>query len=287
MKIGISSTGRSLVENVYKRFWRSPVYMIYDTKKRNFEYITNYCKYGESIGPQVAQILVNKKVKIVITDEIDEVSYNIFKNSSIKVYSGYPGLGKEALANFSKGNLKPVIENSINIKKIEKDLKIKKGFRSKINHFIFLDKALILKGKNRLFEDWEMKLHLDAKKRVPKNWSNPVNYANGIYHLQLEVIEMKKIEKLIEFEFGWCNYIEEKHPNIPHRCTFGYYSNFTSPGVYEHMARIKDMENTSVDGKEENWNWKAGWDSPFCLIKPYGQDPFPVKLRVTVTVYEA
>ena len=52
-------------------------------------------------------------------------------------------------------------------------------------------------------------------------------------------------------------------------------------------AFIDDMEKTSVDGREENWDWTKAWNLPFVLVKPYGQKPFPIKFRITLTIFEA
>jgi predicted Fe-Mo cluster-binding NifX family protein len=286
MKIGFSSTGRSMVENVYKRFGNCPAYLIYNTENNNLDIIVNYGKYQEGCGPQAAQLLANRNVDIVITDEIDDRSYEILVSNKIDVYSGYPGTCEEALQKFNSDRLSKVRKYSALRKRVNRNQGAD-SLKSHLDNFEFLNLEVVFKGEKILFSDWELLLHQKAMPGIPDNWLTPVNYVDGIYHINLEILEMQNTSKPVEFEISWLNYPEKKHPNIPHRCSFGYYCMFSSPGVYEHIAKIKDMENTSVNGKEETWCWEAGWDSPFCLIKPYGQKPFPVRARFQVTVYAA
>jgi predicted Fe-Mo cluster-binding NifX family protein len=69
MKIGLSSTGRSMCENVYKRFWQAPAYIVFNTRTKTFECVTNYAKYGNGCGPQAAQMLINKGISAVLAED--------------------------------------------------------------------------------------------------------------------------------------------------------------------------------------------------------------------------
>jgi predicted Fe-Mo cluster-binding NifX family protein len=290
MKIAIASTGRSLDENVYKRFGNSPAYLIYDISDKSVRAINNFAKCQDGCGPQAAQMLVDNEIDTAIIGDIDEKSLEILKTGNIDIYYGYPGMGKEALQKLDEGKLAKINEASKAKKQqaepvIKNDTSIAAMKERNIKKFTFLDLEQTYNGEFIPIEGWCMLLHQPVSGEIPSNWIAPYDFADGIYHLRLEVIDMKKTQKPIEFEFGWCNLPEEKHPNIPHRCNFGIYSSFTTPGVYEHIARIKDMENTSVDGTEEPWDWEAGWASPFTLIKIYKQKPYPVKVRCTVNIY--
>ncbi len=284
MKIGFSSTGRSMVENVYKRFGNCPSYLLYDTEVEDLRVIVNYGKYQGGCGPQAAQLLVNLGVDLVITDEIDDRSYEILYSNNIDIYSGYPGTCEEAMQKLNEGKLNK-IKKYISLRGSNNGSNGFESRKSLLSNFKFLDLEVVFKGEKILFSDWELLLHQIPEEKVPQNWIAPVNYADGVYHIRLEVLEMQNTAKPVEFEVSWLNFPEKKHPNIPHRCSFGYYCMFTCPGIYEHIAKIKDMENTSVNGREEPWDWEAGLDSPFCLIKPYGQKPFPVKIKFDVTIY--
>ena len=286
MKIGFSSTGRSMVENVYKRFGNCPVYLILNTEDDGLDIIVNYAKYQGGCGPQAAQLLINRGVDIIITDEIDDRSFEILTTNEIGIYSGYPGTCAEAMQKYYDGKLLKVKKSSSPGPGFHDNHGVE-SIRSCLSNFEFLNLEVVFKGEKILFSDWELLLHQKALEGVPSNWLSPINFADGIYHIRLEILEMQDTVNPVEFEISWLNYPEKKHPNIPHRCSFGYYCMFNSPGVYEHIAKIKDMENTSVNGMEEVWNWEAGWESPFCLIKPYGQKPFPVKASFQVTVYAA
>ena len=279
MKIGIASTGRSLAENVYKRFGKSPAFLIYDTSTKAINAINNFSKCLEGCGPQAAQVLIDNKIDSIIIGDIDDRSLGILIKNNVAIYEGYPGTGKEALQKIGENKIKKINDANqvLNPNKI-------KSSKSEIKKFTFLNLNLTFNQEFVPFEDWCMILHHPVAEKIPSNWISPSNFSEGIYYLKLEVLEMQQIKNPIEFEFGWCNLPEEKHSNIPHRCNFGIYSSIIFSGVYEHIARIKDMENTSVDGREEPWDWESGWDSPFSLIKPYGQDPYPIKLKFMVKI---
>jgi len=285
MKIGIASTGRSLAENVYKRFGNSPVFLIYETESKELKVITNFAKYNDGCGTQAAQIFADHEIDCIIVNEIDEKSLSILKSNNIEIYNGYYGSCFEALEKLENKKLQAYGVNKSEGTNHQMDNSIIGN--SGIARFKFLDLELTFRKEFVPYFDWCMILHQLAESNIPSNWISPINFSDGLYHLNLQILEMKEVKKPIEFEFGWCNFPEEDHKNIPHRCNFGIYSSFTNTGTYEHIAKLKDMENTSVDGREEIWQWKKGWDSPFGLIKPYEQEPFPVKVKFTVTIYPA
>ena len=152
---------------------------------------------------------------------------------------------------------------------------------------LFYDFDLTFDGKNKLYEDWDFILELKPKQKVQKNWISPIDFSHGSYQLKLEVLTIKKVEKPIEFEISWCNFPEDKEPDIPHRCSYGHYCSFLNPGSYEHIAYLDDMELTTVDGNVKKWDWENAWDAPFVLIKPYSQNPFPIEIKVQVNIFES
>ncbi|MCL5069815.1 MAG: hypothetical protein M1308_02800 [Actinobacteria bacterium] len=280
MKIGIASTGRSLAENVYKRFGESPAFLIYDTSTKTINAINNFSKCLKGCGPQAAQVLIDNKIDSVIVGDIDDRSLEILKTNNVAIYKGYPGTGKEALQKINENRIKKIndAKQALNPNKIN-------SIKSEIKKFTFLNLNLTFNKEFVPYEDWCMILNHPVADKVPSNWISPNNFSEGIYYLKLEVLEMQKTKNPIEFEFGWCNFPEEKNSNIPHRCNFGIYSSIIFPGIYEHIARIKDMENTSVDSREEPWDWESGWNSPFSLNIPFSSFYFPVKLKFMVKIY--
>jgi predicted Fe-Mo cluster-binding NifX family protein len=282
MIIAISSINRGLSENVSNTFSHCPGFILYDNETQKSEYIYNHCRCStEQYGPQIAQILINRKTAFIITGEIDEASLRILYAASINVYVGYPGSVENALNDFEKEMLHPIVSNVIDSSNIVND---HISTNLTIPYFDFFNGHLILDGKNILYSDWDFKLSLDACEKAPKNWIYPTNFRNGIYHLRLEILKMKKTDYPIEFEISWRNLPEDEQSNIPHFCSFGPYTSFSNIGIYEHIAKIDDMEKTSLDGSIESWNWESAWDAPFVLIKPYGQDPFPIEFRFYVSI---
>ena len=71
------------------------------------------------------------------------------------------------------------------------------------------------------------------------------------------------------------------------RVSFGQYCRFTTTGIYEYFALLKDSEVTTFDGRIEAWDWESAWNSPFILIKPYNQKPYPLKINIEIHLYQA
>lgn len=267
---------KSLAENVFKEFSQCPVYIIYDTDSKSSRYIYNYLRYGgDKGGPVAAQIFADEKIDAVITGNIDTRSLSILNNAGIKVFNGFPAFGKQAIDRLRENKLKLIIDK--NISKNNSELK----------KFLFYDFELTFEGKNKLYEDWDFILKLRPKQKIHQNWLSPVDYSRGSYQLKLEVQKMRRVEKPVEFEISWCNFPEDKDPDIPHCCSYGHYCSFTSPDIYEHIAYLDDMELTTIDGNIKKWDWENAWDSPFVLVKPYTQNPFPIDFKIEVTIFES
>lgn len=276
MKIGIPVVNKSLAENVFKEFGQCPVYIIYDTDNKSSRYIYSYLRYDNNKGgPVAAQIFADGKIDVVITGDIDTRSLSILNNAGIKVFDGFPAFGKQAMDRLMENKLELIIDK--NIAKNINDLK----------RFLFYDFELTFEGKKRLYEDWDFILKLKPKQKIPENWLSPIDYSRGSYQLKLEIQKMRRVGKPVEFEICWCNFPEDKDSDIPHRCSYGHYCSFSSPGSYEHIACLDDMELTTIDGNIKKWDWKNAWDSPFVLVKPYSQDPFPIKFKIQVTIFES
>lgn len=162
--------------------------------------------------------------------------------------------------------------------------------------FVFFDRTITHTGKRRLYKDWDFITGLRPEKGVPKNWRTPhVDYAEGTYRLRVEVLEMKETEKPVGFAFGWVNSPKAEDASIRHNHTRPSNILFKKPGVYEHTGRIgrgkniPDMWYGTAEGSyaSEHWVWNPAWDRLYTHVVPHGQDPFPIKIVVTVRIVRA
>ena len=274
MRVGMPAVGKILAENLAKDFNNAPYYLVYDSKEDEIDCIMNYCRrQGHSTGLQAAAIFLNNDVDTVICGDIHSECKDLLLSRGVRVYSGFPGTGEQVLARLSKGRLREHAQPLSGVSKVE------------VRSFEFLKGVYTFDGKNILYDDWDFIMEVDHPAEVPKNWLEPINFAAGAYHLRLDVLDMQPTPQPVAFEFVFFNYPEEEDPERLHRCSLSHYCFFTSPGAYQHLAMIEDMEITTETSDIREWNWHRAWDSPFILIKPYGQDPFPIEVELTVTLY--
>ncbi len=265
--------GKILTENVHRSFKDAPYYLVYDTDNGFLDQVRNYSRFmSNAEGLFAVQVLIDKSIDVLIAGQISDACREILTEQSVHIFDGYPGTCEEALAKLKDESFHPVNaeqrESSNTVVRID-----------------FLRDDFKFQGKDILYDDWDFILNIKPLSSVAKNWQDPIDYENGLYHLRLEVLEMKTTEHPVAFEFVWFNYPEKEDPERLHRCSFGHYCFFSRSGTYEHIAMIKDMEITTISSLEKDWNWKRAWDSPFILIKPYGQDPFPINARISLSLY--
>jgi len=111
MKIAISSTGKSINDNVSDVFARCPYFIIVeieDQKIKNTEEIENENKEQMSgAGVSVAQLIAEKDVNAVIAKNIGPRALDVLKQFNIKPYSGQ-GVIKEVLQELIKDKLEEI-----------------------------------------------------------------------------------------------------------------------------------------------------------------------------------
>lgn len=155
---------------------------------------------------------------------------------------------------------------------------------SSAEQFVLFDRMVTNTGGRRLYSDWDFVTRLPHQPGAPKNWLTPISYADGNYHLRVEVLEMKGISKPVDFCLGCWN--KAGDPTIQH-CCWWINSRIKAPGVYEQEKRIRSFWHGPGKGsKRLPWDFASAYKdrSFFTIIRPHGQDPFPVKMHVTMTV---
>ena len=154
--------------------------------------------------------------------------------------------------------------------------------------FLFLERRYTMKGNNRVHLDWEFYTGLHPELWAPKNWVSPVNYYQGKYHLEAQVISMTNTSNNNNFCIGWKNFKVVDHPQIPHNHTWEGKGNFKSPTTIVQDTDVSDMWYGVDSGPNitySQWDWTQAWgDFLYCYINPHGQNPFPVEMRVKLYI---
>lgn len=274
MRVGMPAIGKILTENITKDFTDAAYYLIYDSEKDEIEWIMNCCRNRDDFtGLQAAALFLSKDIDTVICGNIRSECKKLLISRGVRVFDGFPGTGEQVLARLTEGRLSEYAQPRSGMGKVE------------VQSFTFLQSTYTFDGKNILYDDWDFIMAVDQSFGIPINWVKPVNYADGAYHLKLVVRNMQSTPQPVAFEFVFFNYPEEEDTERLHRCSFGHYCFFSSPGVYEHLAMVTDMEVTTETSDIREWNWSKAWNSPFILIKPFGHKPFPIEVELTVTLY--
>lgn len=113
MKIAISSTGKTLENEVDARFGRCPYFLIVeieDKKVKNVKAIENTAKEQMGgAGIAAGEIVSNEKVDAVIISNLGPRAFSVFEQFKIKVYSG-EGRIETVVNNFIGGKLKELTD---------------------------------------------------------------------------------------------------------------------------------------------------------------------------------
>jgi len=90
MKIAIPTDGKQGIEDtVAEHFGRAKNFLIYDTKKKNFDIHLNPEVSGETELPP--DFLHRQNVKAIIVFSLGPMAYNKFKSYNIKMYKAVKG----------------------------------------------------------------------------------------------------------------------------------------------------------------------------------------------------
>lgn len=92
MRIAISSTGKTLEDNVDEKFGRCPYFLIVDIKENKiekFEAIENTAKaQSGGAGITAGEIVAKQNVNAIITSNLGPRAFTIFEQFKIKIFQG-------------------------------------------------------------------------------------------------------------------------------------------------------------------------------------------------------
>lgn len=109
MRIGISSTGKTLDSSLDQRFGRAPYFILIDTDTMDMESIDNGAAASTGgAGITSAQIIVDKGAEAVITGNVGPNAMNVLKAAGIDIFRGYPVTVKDNVEKYQQGLLEKV-----------------------------------------------------------------------------------------------------------------------------------------------------------------------------------
>jgi len=273
VRLAMPVVNRRLPELVFQRFSRAPGYLMIDDEGGGLEYIDNFARNIPAFdGSAAAALLGSKGVDAVILGEAEERCIAEFHASGVEVFGGFVGTCEQAVSEYRSGNLM----SSAGAPAAE--------LPERLSWFDFIDVEHRFEGQNIVYADWDFLRPMEARAGSPEDWTVPVNYSRGYYLLCVEISGLAPVTQPVEIEFGFFNRAEVDDPDRLERCSFGQYSRITGPGKWMHFARLEDMETTTLDGREGNWDWTHAWHAPFVLLKPFAQQPYPFDIELTVRI---
>jgi len=117
MKICLTAKGNNLDSQLDPRFGRCEYFIFVDTDTLEFEVIKNpNTDAMGGAGIQSGQLIVNKKVKAVITGNVGPNAFQTLSAAGIEVITGLSGTIKEAIEKYKKCEVKPTQSANVEAK---------------------------------------------------------------------------------------------------------------------------------------------------------------------------
>jgi predicted Fe-Mo cluster-binding NifX family protein len=115
MKIAISSTGRTLDDDVDPRFGRAAGFIVVDSDSDETDYLDNSAQQGRSQGAGIgaAKEVVDAGTEALITGQMGPKAAQVLKRAGIPVYQCVQGTVRDAVSAFRAGTLPPFDEDAI------------------------------------------------------------------------------------------------------------------------------------------------------------------------------
>jgi len=107
MKVAVTSTGKTLQDDVDPRFGRAAYILIIDTETMQFEVVDNSPNINafKGAGIQAATMLSDKGAEALLTGYCGPNAFKTAHTAGIKVVSDVSGTVENAIENFRSGQL--------------------------------------------------------------------------------------------------------------------------------------------------------------------------------------
>ena len=114
MKVAISSTGKDLGAEIDPRFGRCAYFLFVDTDNMNVEAFDNESiAMSGGAGIQAAEFVASKGAEAVLTGNCGPNAVKALKAAGIKLFTGQTGPVRNAIDEFTKGNLERATEANV------------------------------------------------------------------------------------------------------------------------------------------------------------------------------
>ena len=114
MKLAIPAKCPGLAARVSPRFGRCEYLVIVDSDKLESESIKNpNVGAMNTAGVESSQMLADRKVQVVLTDNVGPNAFQALSNAGIQIMTGVTGTVREAIRQFNSGQLQPASEATV------------------------------------------------------------------------------------------------------------------------------------------------------------------------------
>jgi predicted Fe-Mo cluster-binding NifX family protein len=113
MKIAFTSSGKDLDANLDERFGRCPYFLIVNPDTEDYEVVENKNQSASGAGVQVAQILVDSGVQVVVTGNVGPNAIKVLQVAGVEIYAAGTGTVRRALINFKQNRLEVISEATV------------------------------------------------------------------------------------------------------------------------------------------------------------------------------
>jgi len=106
MRIVIPVDNKNLESSVCISFGRTPYFLIYDTQTKESVFVDNSAAASQGgAGIKAAQLVVDRKVEVLLTPRCGENAAEVIKAANIKIYKTGSGSVEDNIHEFSQGKL--------------------------------------------------------------------------------------------------------------------------------------------------------------------------------------
>jgi predicted Fe-Mo cluster-binding NifX family protein len=111
--MAISSTGKSIENNIYPKFERCDFFLIVDLENNTALPMTNISREKpHEIGNKVGKLIAKLGIDVIITTDIGPRAFKIFKQNEIKIYRA-EGVIEDAIRRLKKEKLSEITKPTL------------------------------------------------------------------------------------------------------------------------------------------------------------------------------
>lgn len=111
MKIACPVDEKTMETSVCMSFGRTPYFLVYDTETKQAEFIDNSAAASQGgAGIKAAQMIADKKAKVLLTPRCGENAAEVIKAANIKIFKTVSGSAMDNINAFLDGKLSELDE---------------------------------------------------------------------------------------------------------------------------------------------------------------------------------